>query len=408
MDFAVGVGLESTLDILITFPGTESFEKFVQEYQGELSPYLKRGYKTISRGSGGEEPIDGMEEEAEDLLESAKKMGAEISYSLGGNSSQEAVTLTNLGAETIFLGSLFPRSFSKLNPEDRGILEDTNTRFAKSFEKYLPSSYILQAPGTNRYILTGGKGRRVEQLRSYLEKLPDLVREISDSYSNFEALSLVGWHVIFGMGLSEDDFRLTSRAIKKIREENDILLFTDAGGMEAFDQVEKKRLCRLYSLFDMISVNEDEVMQVTQVLDSDHEDEIEAMRDILDRGENLSTVWLHTPNYQVSLSSAFSRKTLEEAQTVSALAGLYKAESGKYPSLENLFKLRRSREFSEEGSEKVKTIKDRYGKNVGGYELAPSPCFKLEKFFSTIGTGDVSAGAYLYSLLETTLSNNNG
>ncbi|KXB01774.1 hypothetical protein AKJ41_00320 [candidate division MSBL1 archaeon SCGC-AAA259O05] len=408
MDFAVGVGLESTLDILITFPDSESFEELAHSYQGDLSPYLERGYKTVSRGSGGEEPIDGMEKEAEDLLESAKEMGAEISYSLGGNSSQEAVTLANLGVETIFLGSLFPDLLSKLNPKDRGKLENTDTRFAKRFEQYSPSSYILQAPGTNRYILTEGKGRRIDQLRSHLKELPDIVGEISDSYSNFEALSLVGWHVIFGMGLSKEDLQLTSRVIRKIREENDILLFTDAGGMEAFNRTDKKRLCELYSLFDIVSVNEDEVMQIIQVLDSDHREEIDSMRDILDCGESSSTVWLHTPNYQVSLSSAFSRKTLEEAQTVAALVGLYKAENGGYPSIEDLFKLRRSREFSEAGLEKVEAIKDQYGKNFGGYELASSPCFNLEKFFSTIGTGDVSAGAYLYSLLETTLSNDKG
>lgn len=407
MDFAIGVGLESTLDILITFPESRSLEKFAQNYKGKLSPYLKRGYKTVSRGSGGEEPIDGMEEEARDLPESAKEMGAKISYSLGGNSSQEAVTLTNLGVETIFLGSLFPGLFSKLNPEDKGILESTNTRYAKSFEQYLPSSYILQASGTNRYILTEGKGRRIEQLRPYLKKLPALVGEISNSYSNLEALSLVGWHVLFGMGLSKDDFQLTSKVIEKIREENDILLFTDAGGMEAFNQVEKKRLCKIYSLFDIVSVNEDEVMQVTQTLSSDPEDEIEAMKNILTSGDNLSTVWLHTPNYQASVSSAFSKKTLEEAQTVAALAGLHKAESGEYPGIENLFELRRSREFSDIGLKKVRAFKNRHGRNIEGYELALTPCFKLEKFYSTIGTGDVSSGAYLYSLLETTLSNDN-
>ncbi|KXB06662.1 hypothetical protein AKJ54_01205, partial [candidate division MSBL1 archaeon SCGC-AAA382K21] len=227
----IAVGLESTLDILINFPELEDFKEFSRSYDGELSPYLIRGYETLSAGSGGEIPIDGKGEEARELLELAREAGAEVEYAFGGNGAQEAATLENFGCDAVFLGGIFPKSFSFLDSEKRSNLDTSDTSFAWSPEDYRPSSYIFQATGSNRYILTDGEGRRIDQMRSYIRELPSLIQEIEDSHGDLDALSLVGWQVLFGMGLSEEDYRLTSRVIKGIRRNTDALLFSDAGGI---------------------------------------------------------------------------------------------------------------------------------------------------------------------------------
>lgn len=401
MQPVIGVGLESTTDVLVTFSELEDFEDLARHYDGELAPQIKRGYKKIARASGGEEPIDGKKKEAQELLELAKDAGATVDYALGGNGIQEAATLEKLGAKTIFLGAIFPKSFSKVLSKNQDYLEKTDFDFARTFEKNSPISYIFQVKGENRYILTEGEGRRIDQIRPYLKDLPNTIRKVIDTYGELDALSLVGWHVLFANEVSEGDFDMVTRIIEKIRKETEGILFTDAGGVGKLEEKELRRLCEIYSLFDVISVNEDEVFEVSEALNLDPENELEAMGEILENGRNLSTAWLHTPYYQASLSSAFPKNALEMAQDTATLAGMYKVEMGKYPTLKILAGRRKNRNFSQKGLKEAEIIESQYGKGFGEKEFTVMPCYKPERFFSTVGAGDVSAAAYIYSLSKT-------
>lgn len=400
MQPTIAVGLESTLDILINFSKLEDFGDFVRDYEGGLSSDLSRAHEKLSSGSDGEVPIDGREKEAQKLLELAKNAGAETNYVLGGNGSQEAVTLSKLGAETIFLGATFPNSFSKLSASYQKILDESDTSFARKFREYSPASYILQATETNRYILTEGRGRRIKQLRPYLRNLPDIVNEVVEAYGKLDALSLVGWQVVFGNNLSEDDYHLVVQTIEEIREETEALLFTDAGDVGTLNNKEKERLCGIYSLFDILSVNGDELRQISEVLDSGREDEIQMMKGCLEKSENLTSLWLHKPGFQITLSEKFSQDTLEKAQDFSSLAGLYKVEKGGYPDVGAVSKLRKTHELSEEGLSESQNIRAQYGSSLDNKTLAVTPCYEAEKFTSTVGAGDVSAAAYLYSIAK--------
>lgn len=395
----VAVGLESTIDILITFSELEDFKEFSRDYEGELSSYLIRVYETLSAGSGGEIPVDGKGEEARELLEMASKAGAEVEYAFGGNGAQEAATLEKFGCETIFLGGIFPESFSFLDPEERSSLDASDTSFAWISEDYRPASYIFQATGSNRYILTDGEGRRMDQMRSYIRELPSLIQEIEDSHGGLDALSLAGWQVLFGMGLDEEDYRLTSRVIEKIRKNTDAFLFSDAGGIGDLDESGMKRLWKIYSLFDVLSMNEDELSLMSRVLSFESNDEIRNIIDLLEGGRRLKTVWLHSPDYQVSISSEFSRDSLENAQKTAALAGLYKVETGGFPTKNDVSDLRKKRSHRKNGIENKQRIKDKYGDSIRGRELVVTPCYNAESFVSTVGAGDVSAASYLYSII---------
>lgn len=396
----IGVGLESTVDVLITFSEMGDFENFTQIYEGELSNQVRTGYETVAKGSGGEVPIDGKREEAEKLVNLAEEKGAKIFHQLGGNAAQEAATLERIGSESIFLGALFPKSLSKVSSKDSASLEGTETRFARTYDEYAPASYILQVQDGNRYILSEGEGRRIDQLRPYLKDLPNIINQVNEFYGSLDALSLVGWQVIFGNELSEEDFKLTCEVIREVREDNEFFSFTDAGGIGALDEKEREMLWKIYSLFDILSLNEDELFLISEDLGFDKDDIIRAMHDFLEKSENLSTVWLHTPNYQATVTKDFERARLEMAQGFSSIAGLYKVEQGSYPSPDQLSRLLDERSYVEEGLEKKDEIEDRYGKEIEGYEIVITPCYQEESFVSTVGAGDVSSAAFLHSLLK--------
>lgn len=394
----IAVGLESTIDILITFSTIEKLKDFSKDYTGDLSHYVRTGYNKILSGAGGEVPIDGKKKEAEQMLKKAKELGAEIKYSFGGNAAQQAATLERLDCETIFLGGLFPRSFSKLG--SRQFLKRTHKELSQKFKIYSPASYILQVIDENRYILTEGEGRRIDQLRPYLEKLPERVRKAKDKFGSLDAISLVGWQVIFGNRLKKEDLETAAKSIKRIHNDNDVLLFTDTGGVSGLDETERNRLCKIYSLFDILSVNEDEILEVDRSLGYSSNDKFQAMKQIMKKTDNVSTVWLHTKDFQATISSFFQTETLKKAQELSALAGLYKVETGDFPTLAKMKNLREKRNLSRKGSKINKEVKAKYGNKIDGYEFVITPAYKSEEFFSTVGAGDVSGATYLFSLVD--------
>lgn len=394
------VGLESTVDIIITFPDMNDFQKFAQYYEGGLSEKVDRAYKKVAKGSGDEEPIDGRGKEAQKLLRLAEKKGAEIEYRFGGNAFQEAVALDRLENTSIFLGGIFPKSLSNISSDISEVFKKTDIEFARVFDEYSPASYILQAYNSNRYILTDGKGRRIDQLRPYIKNLPVTLRRVKEKYGALDVLSLVGWQVLFGEGMSDQDCQLTLDIIEKIRRENGFLLFTDTGGIGGLNDEEKKMLWKIYSLFDILSLNEDELLEISQILGFEHVDEVKSMLKILENSEKLTTIWVHTPDYQITLSEELEMDCIEKAQDISALAGLYKVERGDYPYHKDITRLREERTLTEKGLKKKREIENRYGSEIGGYKLVVSPCYSEEFFSSTVGAGDVSSAGYISSIIE--------
>jgi hypothetical protein len=394
----IAAGLESTLDVWVTFPSLGDFARFAQNYKGRFTKHVRDGYETVKAGRGDEVSVDGEVEDIQKLVRRARNSGANVRCMLGGNGAQEAAALKALGANVIFTGGIFPNQMIKLSLKSRRFFEGVNFSFAHTSKRYNPISFILQAPGTNRYILCEGRGRRIDQLRPYMQKMPSLLKQILDKYGRLDMVNLVGWHVLFANGISDRDFSLIEGMIRKIRDVVDSPLFTDAGGLTAFSGREKHLLCRIYSMFDILSVNEDEVLQVSRVLGGETGDEFQAMRNILNSPGRLSTIWLHSLDYQASLSTKYGRELLERAQVAAAAAGVYRVERGIYPSLQELIKRRGVKDYSQKGLMIAKEAVGKYAGKVGNAKLVVIPCYKARSFTSTVGAGDVAAAAYTHTI----------
>lgn len=395
MNPVIAVGPESTLDIWVTFPSLADFREFVRRYRGPLAEYMKDAYTAVRDGTGGELPTDGEAGDVQKLLDVADRQGARIKYALGGNGGQEAAALKALGANVIFAGYLFPDQLSRLTKEERNYFSGADMSFARSSDRK-PVSVIMQAHGTNRFILCDGEGRRIAQLRTYLQKLPGTLEQIFNKYGRLDMVNLVGWHVLFGNGISDRDFRIIERMIRKIRKVVDSPLFADAGSFAVFDESERRLLCRIYSMFDVLSVNGDEVLQVSRAMGAETKDEFQAMRNILESSGGISTIWVHSLDYQASLSTKYGRGLLENAQLTAATAGVCRVEKGSYPTLEDLTKRRKIKNYSEKGLKTVNHASKEYGGKIGGAELVVTPCYKAREFASTVGAGDVASAAYTY------------
>ena len=391
----IAAGPESTLDIWVTFPSLADLREFAHQCGGPLAEYVKDAYTAVREGIGGEVSINGKAGDVQRLIETAVGRRVEVRYALGGNGAQEAAALKALGADVIFTGCLFPGQLSRLAPEEKRYLDGVNMSFAYSSDKK-PISVIIQARGTNRYILCEGEGRRIDQLRPYLQKLPNAFARTLDKYGGLDMVNLVGWHALFANGISDRDFHLIERIIRKIRNVVGSPLFTDAGSLAPFDERERRLLCRIYSMFDTLSVNEDEVLQVSRAIRAETKDEFQAMRNILESSGRLSTIWLHSLNYQASLSTKYGRELLEKAQVAAAAAGVFRVEKGAYPTLRELAKRRKIKNYSKKGLKSAAHTLKKYGSKMEDAELVVTPCYKARGFASTVGAGDVAAAAYTY------------
>jgi len=395
MNPVIAVGPESTLDIWVTFPSLADLKEFVYRYRGPLAEHMKDAYTAVRDGIGGEVSIDGKTGDAQRLIATADRRGARVRCALGGNGGQEAAALNALGANVIFTGCLFPCQLSRLDPEERKHFDGIDISFACSSEKK-PTSVIIQARGTNRYILCEGEGRRIDQLRPYLQRLPGILARTLHKYGRIDMVNLVGWHVLFANSISDRDFHMVERIIRKIRKVIAAPLFTDAGSFAAFDEREKRLLCWIYSMFDILSMNGDEVLQVSRAMGAETKDEFQAMRNILGSSGGISTIWVHSLDYQASLSTKYGRGLLENAQLTAATAGVCRVEKGSYPTSEDLAKRRKTKNYSEKGLKTVGYASKEYDGKIGGAELVVTPCYKARGFASTVGAGDVASAAYTY------------
>jgi hypothetical protein len=393
----IAVGLDSTLDIWVTFPSLTDFRKFIRQYHSSLGEYMEEAYTALRESTGGELPIDGKAGDVQKFLDVAQLQGARIKYALGGNAGQEAATLKALGANVVFAGYYFPSQLSKLAQEERDYFTGADLSFACS-SNMKPVSVIIQARGTNRFILCDGEGRRIAQLRTYLQKLPSILEQVSDDYGRLDMVNLVGWQVLFGNGINNKDVSMVKRTIGKIRKVVNSPLFADAGSFAAFDKNERRLLSRIYSMFDILSVNGDEVLHVSQAMGAETKDEFQAMCNILESSECISTVWVHSLYHQASLSTKYSRKLLENAQLTAATAGVCRVEKGAYPTLEEIAKRRKTKNYSKKGLKTAAHASKKYGGKIGDAELVVTPCYKARGFESTVGAGDVASAAYTYVL----------
>ena len=368
------------------------------EYKGPFSRHIRVGYKTILAGRGDEVAIDGKESKARKLVEQAAAFGADVRVSLGGNGAQEAATLAALGCNVFFLGGYSPEQLLELPRRDLRLFKKVDLSFASVSESHKSLSVILQALGTNRYILNDGGGRRIGQLAPYIQKLPDTIREITHKYGELDAVSLVGFHGLFATGICDHDYRLVKSVINKARGTTSSLLFTDAGSLAAFTAEQRRLLFKIYSLFDILSVNEDELAQICRAMGISVKDKLRAMSKLLKSSKKLSTVWLHAHHYQASVSMKYCVELLEKAQKFAAAAGVYRVEKGSYPNIRTLNLRAKSKDYSKAGPKLMSDTLRKYGNKIDDTRLAVIPCYQTKSFTSSVGAGDVAAAVYTFML----------
>lgn len=392
------VGSDFVLDTSVTFPDLENFKKFTKVYKGPLSKQVKFGYKTILSGRGDEVAIDGKESEARKLIEQAVTFGADLRTGLGGNGAQEATALAALGCKVFFIGGYFTEQLLELPRRDLRLFKKVDLSFADISESYKSLSVILQAPGTNRYILNDGRGRRIGQLAPRIQKLPDILQEITKRYGELDALTLVGLHGLFATGVNDQHYRLMKSVIDNVRGRTSSTLFTDVGSLATFTAAQRRLLLKIYSLFDILAFNGDELAQICRAIGISADDKFSSMLKLSRYSEKLSTVWLHEPHYQASISTKFGLELLKKAQRFAAAAGVYRVEKGSYPTLGQLNSRAKSRDYSSTGKKMADHSVRKYGHKIGGMELAVTPCYRAKSFVSSVGAGDTASAAFIFTL----------
>jgi hypothetical protein len=122
------------------------------------------------------------------------------------------------------------------------------------------------------------------------------------------------------------------------------------------------------------------------------------MLKILRSSEKLSTVWLHEPHYQATISTKFKAESLKRAQRLAAAAGVYKVEEASYPNIGQLNSRAKSRDYSIDGKKITDQSVRKCGNKIDGAELAVTPCYRAKSFTSSVGAGDTASAAFIFSL----------
>lgn len=392
------VGPDFVLDKSVTFLDLENFKKFTKVYKGPFSKQVKFGYRTIAAGRGDEVAIDGKEREAKELVEQAVTFGADLMIGLGGNGAQEATALAALGCKVFFIGGYSAEQLLELPRRSLRLFKKVNLSFAGVSESYKSLSVILQAPGTNRFILNDGRGRRIGQLAPCIQKMPETLQEITNGHGEPDALAFVGLHGLFAAGINDQHYKLVQDVLDKSRERTASMLFTDAGSLAAFSAGRRRVLLKIYSLFDILGFNGDELAQICRTIGISTEDKLSSMHKILKLSEKLSTIWLHEPHYQATISTKFEAESLKKAQRLAAAAGVYKVEKGYYPTIGQLNSRAKSRDYSSDGKKITDYSVRKYGNKIDGMELAVTPCYRAKSFISSVGAGDTASAAFIFSL----------
>lgn len=217
-------------------------------------------------------------------------------------------------------------------------------------------------------------------------------------YGELDAFALVGLHGLFATGVNDQHYRTVKSVIDKVRDRTSSTLFTDAGSLAAFTAGQRRLLLKIYSLFDILAFNGDELAQICREIGVSAEDKFSSMLKLLKSSEKLSTVWLHEPHYQASMSTKFGVELLEKAQRFAAAAGVYRVENGSYPTLGQLNSRAKSKDYSGAGKKMVDHAVRKYGHKIGNMEFAVIPCYRAKSFVSSVGAGDTASAAFIFTL----------
>ncbi|MDM7912672.1 MAG: hypothetical protein QUS09_06205 [Methanotrichaceae archaeon] len=361
----VFVGLESSSDIWVSLDSLEALLDLSKKTESGMGDELKLAYKSLRDNVGDEVPVDGRDLEV--LIEELKPC-SRMEVSIGGGAAIQCSQFLSLGARAHFLGNYYPSQI-------KGTLFSGSDFSMAQPSELNPRSIVLQFSG-ERFILGSGRGRRIADLRDYIESLP---RTIAGSSEKPDAISLVGWHVLFALGVEDANVDMVVSALKSLRELQ-VPMFTDTGGFGKMNDVEIRKLWRIYEMFDILAMNEVEFSRLSRVF-SLRGDEDERQKELMTLGEKTSTLWLHTRAYQKSISSEFDTDRLAAAQEFASAAGCLRVETGGFPTLKDIESLSKPGRSSEsQGVVKTAGLQSR-------------------RVRSEVGAGDVSCASFLWKLL---------
>jgi len=364
----VFVGLESSTDIWVSLNSLEDLLDLSKTTQSGMGDELRLAYECLRDNVGDEMPVDGRDIEV--LIEELKSC-SHMDVSIGGGAAIQCSQFLSLGAKAHFLGNYYPSQI-------KGALFSGSDFSMAQPSELNPISMVLQFSG-DRFILSGGKGRRIADLRDYIKSLPGI---LAKSSRKPDAISLVGWHVLFALGVEDDDIDMVVFALQNLRNPKNlgIPMFTDTGGFGKMSDIEIRKLWKIYEMFDILAVNEREFSQLSDVF-SLRGDEDERLRGLMSLGLKTDTVWLHTRECQKSVSCEFDTDRLIAAQEFATAAGCLRVETGGFPAAEEI---------------ESQNMPGRSSKSRGVVKTAG---LKSRRVRSEVGAGDVSCASFLWKLL---------
>ncbi len=361
------VGLESSIDVWVSLNSLEDLLDLSRKTRSGMSNELKYAHECLSDNTGDEIPVDGRDIEV--LIEELKPISS-MKTSIGGGAAIQCSQFLTLGSKARYLGNYYPQQIlgTIFSQSDFSLARPSNQN---------PRSVVLQIGG-DRFILNKGMGRRIGDLRDYIRRLPEIVSSAAKA-ERPDAISLVGWHVLFARGVNDADVDLVLAALREIRKLS-IPMFTDAGGFGRMDDEGLWGLWRIYESFDILTMNEREFSRLSQV-HSLRGDEDERLNGMMARGENVETIWLHTRDYQKSISGEYGRDLLESAQEFATAAGCLRVETGGFPSFEEIAGVNRE------------------GRSHESNGVVTTRGLQSRKVCSEVGAGDVCCASFLWKLL---------
>jgi hypothetical protein len=359
------IGFESAIDVWVRLKSLGDLLELSHKTKSGMSEELELAHRMLMENKGDEIPVDG--KDTNTLINELKRI-APVEISIGGSAAIETSQFLALGANPSYLGNYYPRQI------EGSLFSRANFSLARPSDLN-PLSIILQTTG-DRFILANGEGRRISHLLDYIISLPDFI----GSFPTSEAFSLVGWHVLFGLGVSRNDVDAVVSAIRRLRKYK-LPMFSDTGGFGKKEDQEIRMLWKIYELFDILSMNEREFQKICNVFSIEGNEEQKLNR-LLDFGQNLRTIWLHTREYQICVSRQFGLRRLAGAQEFSSAAGCLRVETGGFP-------LKREVES--------RSIPDR---SISFRNVVRTDSLKIRDFKTEVGAGDVSAASFLWSLLS--------
>lgn len=375
------IGVEATTDYWITFQNLSHLRK--QNYFG-IS--LKSAITSLKQGIGDEKVIDHItDNEITQFINNLKKSKVKVNIALGGNAALEVLAGKTQGLPVTFFGTIPKLNVSQSELE---ILQDN---FIGNSLETTPVSLIIQvAEGTTeRYILNKGNGRRASDVYPSFLKAKDMIK------GKDILIGLVGMHVLFG----NKQFNLIKKyqiAIEELHK-NVGMIYSDTGGFSSYKPSAVKDLFEyIYSNVDALSLNENELITLYHAMKGPEVNAhpVEMLEYLISQSEKLNTVWLHTSDFQISLTKVLSTQKVINAMKRASAAGCFRIEYGKPPTRDNILQIIKQRQLNPKGIEKIQQIKNLYNKSIKGNKVVGWPSYLPKKFTTSVGAGDTACVTY--------------